>query len=127
MRADASWQSRVFFTPVNDGIETQRAYGLLRVRAGFEPRSRRWEVAVYVRNLGNQDYITGTANVPIPALDRPARRIRGSGARNSPCAVEELTEDLTRRKRQQIPLLVVARHNSGQTSGSPQDNLSSAT
>jgi iron complex outermembrane recepter protein len=68
LRADVSWQSRVFFTPVNDIIETQRAYGLLHVRAGFEPRSRRWEVAVYVRNLGNQDYITGTANVPIPAI-----------------------------------------------------------
>jgi iron complex outermembrane receptor protein len=68
VRADVSWQSRVFFTPVNDAIETQRAYGLLHVRAGFEPQSRRWEVAVYVRNLGNQDYITGTANVPIPAI-----------------------------------------------------------
>ena len=68
VRADASWQSRVFFTPVNDAIETQRAYGLLHVRAGFEPQSRRWEVAVYVRNLGNQDYISGTANVPIPAI-----------------------------------------------------------
>jgi outer membrane receptor protein involved in Fe transport len=68
VRADVSWQSRVFFTPVNDAIETQRAYGLLHVRAGFEPRSRRWEVPVYVRNLGNQDYITGTANVPIPAI-----------------------------------------------------------
>jgi transposase len=30
--------------------------------------NRGWEVAVYVRNLGNQEYITGTANVPIPAL-----------------------------------------------------------
>jgi iron complex outermembrane recepter protein len=68
VRSDVSWQSRVFFTPVNDAIETQRAYGLLHLRAGFEPRNRRWEVAVYVRNLGNQEYITGTANVPIPAF-----------------------------------------------------------
>ena len=68
MRGDVSWQSRVFFTPVNDTIETQRAYGLVHLRAGFEPPSRRWEMAVYVRNLGNQDYITGTANVPIPAF-----------------------------------------------------------
>ena len=68
VRADVSWQSRVFFTPVNDAIESQRAYGLLHLRAGFEPQSRRWEVAVYVRNLGNQDYITGTASVPIPAI-----------------------------------------------------------
>ena len=68
VRSDVSWQSRVFFTPVNDTIETQRAYGLVHLRAGFEPPSRRWEVALYVRNLGNQDYITGTANVPIPAF-----------------------------------------------------------
>lgn len=68
VRGDVSWQSRVFFTPVNDAIETQRAYGLLHLRAGFEPQDRRWEIAVYVRNSGNQEYITGTANVPIPAI-----------------------------------------------------------
>ena len=68
VRSDVSWQSRVFFTPVNDAIETQRAYGLLHLRAGFEPQNRRWEIAVYVRNLGNQEYITGTANVPLPAF-----------------------------------------------------------
>ena len=64
VRGDVSWQSRVFFTPVNDAIERQRAYGLVHLRAGFEPRSRRWEIAVYVRNAGNREYITGTANVP---------------------------------------------------------------
>ena len=68
VRGDVSWQSRVFFTPVNDAIETQRRYGLLHLRFGFEPRDTRWEIAVYVRNLGNQEYITGTANVPIPAF-----------------------------------------------------------
>ena len=49
VRGDLSWQSRVFFTPVNDAIETQRAYRLVHLRAGFEPVSRRWEIAVYVR------------------------------------------------------------------------------
>jgi iron complex outermembrane receptor protein len=68
VRGDVSWQSRVFFTPVNDAIETQHAYGLLHLRAGFEPRSRRWEMAVYVRNAGNREYITGTANVPPTAF-----------------------------------------------------------
>ncbi len=67
VRGDLSWQSRVFFTPVNDPIETQRAYALLQLRVGFEPQNRRWEIAVYGRNLGNQEYITGTANVPLPA------------------------------------------------------------
>ena len=68
MRSDVSWQSRVFFTPVNDAIETQRAYGLVHLRAGFEPRGRRWEMAVYVRNVGNRGYITGTANIPLPTF-----------------------------------------------------------
>jgi iron complex outermembrane receptor protein len=63
VRGDVSWQSRVFFTPANDPIETQRAYGLVHLRGGFEPRSRRWEIAVYSRNVTNTEYITGTANV----------------------------------------------------------------
>jgi iron complex outermembrane receptor protein len=68
VRGDVSWQSRVFFTPVNDAIERQPAYGLVHLRAGFEPRSHRWEMAVYVRNLVNTEYITGTANVPPTAI-----------------------------------------------------------
>ena len=68
MRGDVSWQSRVFFTPFNDRIETQEAYGLVHLRAGFEPRHRRWEIAIYARNLGNRAYVTGTANVPLPAF-----------------------------------------------------------
>lgn len=67
-RGVVSWQSRVFFTPFNDAIETQSGYGLVHLRAGFEPRSRGWEMAVYVRNARNTDYITGTANVPLPAF-----------------------------------------------------------
>ena len=68
VRGDLSWQSQVFFTPVNDAIETQRAYGLVHLRAGFEPASRRWEIAVYVRNAGDQEYITGTGNAAVPAF-----------------------------------------------------------
>jgi iron complex outermembrane receptor protein len=68
VRGDLAWQSQVFFTPVNDAIETQRAYGLVHLRAGFEPASRRWELAVYVRNAGDQEYITGTGNAALPAF-----------------------------------------------------------
>jgi iron complex outermembrane receptor protein len=67
-RCDVSWQSRVFYTPANDRIETQGSYALFHVRAGFEPRSRRWEMAVYARNLANREYITGTFNVPLNAI-----------------------------------------------------------
>jgi iron complex outermembrane receptor protein len=68
IRGDVSWQSPVFFTPANDAIETQHAYGLVHLRAGFQPQNRHWEMAVYVRNVGNRGYITGTANVPAAAF-----------------------------------------------------------
>jgi iron complex outermembrane recepter protein len=68
VRGDVAWQSQVFFTPVNDAIETQRAYGLVHLRAGFEPPGHRWEIALYVRNAGNREYIVGTGNVGLPAF-----------------------------------------------------------
>jgi outer membrane receptor protein involved in Fe transport len=40
----------------------------VHLRAGFERRNRRWEIALYMRNVGNTDYITGTANVPLSAF-----------------------------------------------------------
>src|SRR5258706_3914760 len=70
LRGDVSWQSGVFFSPFNTAIEAQRAYALIHLRAGFEPRSRRWEVAVYVRNVGNREYLTSATatNVGFPAF-----------------------------------------------------------
>jgi iron complex outermembrane receptor protein len=70
IRGDVSWQSRVFFTPFNDAIDSQQAYALVHVRTGFEPRSRRWEVVVYARNVTGREYITGTAtNLTLPAYN----------------------------------------------------------
>jgi len=68
VRGDVSWQSRVFFTAFNDAIETQPLHALVNLRVGWEPRHRRWEIAVYVRNVGNRAYITGTANFPMNAI-----------------------------------------------------------
>jgi len=62
VRADVSWQSRVFFTPFNDAIETQKAFGLANLRAAFDPRHGRWEIAVYTRNVANTEYVTGTGS-----------------------------------------------------------------
>ena len=59
LRGDVSWQDRVFFTAFNDEVESQGAYGLVHVRAAFEPPSRRWELAFYARNVGQQPYVTG--------------------------------------------------------------------
>jgi iron complex outermembrane receptor protein len=65
VRGDVSWQSLVFFTPFNDSFERQGAYGLVHLRAGVEPRDRRWELAVFVRNAANQEYITVTGTTPL--------------------------------------------------------------
>jgi iron complex outermembrane receptor protein len=62
VRGDVSWQSRVFFSPFNDAVQSQAAYALVHARASFVPRSRRWEASVYVRNLGRQEYVTATWN-----------------------------------------------------------------
>ena len=90
LRGDVSWQSRVFFTPFNDAIETQPAYGLVHLRAGFEPRSHRWEVAVYARNLGNRGYITGARRRTSASPRSPAvPASRATGARSSRFAAEQ--------------------------------------
>ncbi|HET7747367.1 MAG TPA: TonB-dependent receptor [Vicinamibacteria bacterium] len=68
LRGDLSWRSRVFFTAFNDAIETQGAHALVHLRAGFEPSSRRWEIALYARNVGNREYVTGTANLSENAI-----------------------------------------------------------
>ena len=58
--ADATAQSTVFYTPFNDIIQQQPAYGLLGARAEYGSSDRRWAVAAYTRNLTNTDYITAT-------------------------------------------------------------------
>lgn len=69
IRGDLHWQSRVFFTPFNDAVETQGEYALAHLRAGVAARSGRWDVALYVRNIFNQVYFTGTLNQPdLPAI-----------------------------------------------------------
>jgi iron complex outermembrane receptor protein len=60
VRGDVSWQSQVFFTPLNLDVHSQPAYGLVHLRTAFEPRSKRWELAVYVRNVGRQEHVTAT-------------------------------------------------------------------
>jgi iron complex outermembrane receptor protein len=65
---DTIWQTRVFFGPFNDAIETQSAYGIVHLRAALESTRGRWTLAFLVRNLTDQDYITGTARQPPPAI-----------------------------------------------------------
>jgi iron complex outermembrane receptor protein len=68
VRPESRWQTTVFFTPFNDVVQRQRSYGVIDLGAQFGPRSERWSLGVYARNLTNQDYITGTFASPPPAI-----------------------------------------------------------
>jgi iron complex outermembrane receptor protein len=59
LRGDLAWQGRVFYSAFNDLVESQGTYGLVHLRAAFEPSGKRWELAFYARNLGGQPYVTG--------------------------------------------------------------------
>ena len=66
LRAESRWQSTVFFTPFNDAVQRQNAYGQLDVSAEVGPG--RWAVGVYARNVTDEDYITGSFSSPPPAI-----------------------------------------------------------
>ena len=68
LRADVRWQSTVFFTPFNDGLQRQPAYGLIDVTAELGPWQGPWTVSIFARNLTNKDYITGSFSSPPPAI-----------------------------------------------------------
>jgi iron complex outermembrane receptor protein len=73
LRADGRWQSTVFFTPFNDAIQRQRAFGVLDAGAEFRPGGRRWSVGAFAHNLTDTGYITGSFSSPPPAIGgRPA-------------------------------------------------------
>jgi iron complex outermembrane receptor protein len=66
LRADARFQSTVYFTPFNDAVQRQRPYALLD--ASLELRRGGLAIAVYARNLTAADYVTGTFGAALPAI-----------------------------------------------------------
>jgi iron complex outermembrane receptor protein len=66
VRADARFQSTVYFTPFNDDVQRQRPYGLLD--ASLELRRGHVAIDAYGRNLTGQGYITGTFGSALPAI-----------------------------------------------------------
>ena len=65
---DTTAQSTVYYTPFNDNIQRQGAYGLLSTRVEYGPSHRRWTIGAYARNLTNTDYVTGTFGTPPTAF-----------------------------------------------------------
>jgi iron complex outermembrane receptor protein len=64
---EALLQSTVYFTALNDPIESQGAYGLVNANVTIRPR-RHWSIGLFARNLTDTDYLTGTSSVPPPAI-----------------------------------------------------------
>ena len=66
LRADARFQSTVYFTPSNEPLQRQRPYSLLdaSLRLGRDHLS----IAAYARNLTGVDYVTGTFGAALPAI-----------------------------------------------------------
>ena len=67
VRADATWQSTVYFSAFNNAIERQAPYGLLHASAECGPRGGRWSVSMYARNLTDTDFITGSFSTAVTA------------------------------------------------------------
>jgi iron complex outermembrane receptor protein len=67
VRLDSRWQSAIFFTPINDAIQRQPAYGLLDVSTAFEFGTH-WSLAAFARNITDEGYITGSFSTPPPAI-----------------------------------------------------------
>ena len=60
LRGEYFWQDREYFTVVNDNIQTQKAYGIANLIVTWSPPDSNWSVALYTKNLFDQQYITQT-------------------------------------------------------------------
>lgn len=51
-----SWQSEMFFSPINTDTLRQDSYGLLSGRVAYTPSSERWDIAVRADNLLDEEF-----------------------------------------------------------------------
>lgn len=70
LRGDYSWQDEIFFTADNNDIDRQASYGLLNGSVGYVSRDQRLEIALWTRNLTDEEYVTGTAQFPLVRAGR---------------------------------------------------------
>ena len=59
LRADYSWQSKVFFTQFNENILSQNSYGLLNLRATLTSADEHWRVSAWATNVADKSYLSG--------------------------------------------------------------------
>jgi iron complex outermembrane receptor protein len=70
---------RFYFTPLNDALQSQGAFGMLHARATFESRSGRWAISLFGRNLTNERTLIATASSSPVAISGHPGEARSMG------------------------------------------------
>jgi iron complex outermembrane receptor protein len=52
--ANASWQSKVYFTEFNNADAEQKGYALVDANISYHPPSKRWSATIWAKNLTNK-------------------------------------------------------------------------
>ncbi len=55
-RVDYQYQDKSFFTTFNRDLSAQESFSLLNARLGYETADKSWRVALYAKNLLDEDY-----------------------------------------------------------------------
>lgn len=58
LRADYSWQDKIYFTVFNIDAASQDSYGVWRARASYQPSGSDWRFALFGENLTDETYFT---------------------------------------------------------------------
>jgi iron complex outermembrane recepter protein len=61
--ASASYRTKVFFDPSNDPLIVQEAYWVVNARAAYTIDDGRWQLAVFGRNLTDEEYLNMAFNL----------------------------------------------------------------
>ena len=78
VRAEYSWQDRVYYDPSNFLSQSQGAYGLVNLYTGYNFAGDAWQVQLWVKNLTDKQYIFGAAaNGLVPTGEAGAPRTYG--------------------------------------------------
>jgi iron complex outermembrane receptor protein len=66
VRGEYNWKSRMYFTPQNDALESQAAYGIGNLFIGYRASQKHWQANAFVKNASNTFYATSTATLVSP-------------------------------------------------------------
>ncbi len=64
VRGEYNWLDDVFFSQFNNPLSGQSSYGLLNGRIEYVFSDDRWNLALFGRNLANEDYFTSSVALP---------------------------------------------------------------